>query len=64
MAGSSRIAKTTSKRPDRNGVYKCRLSRKQFAVSVGTIFKDSHIVIGKWLDLKVAVTGRLESLPY
>jgi transposase-like protein len=41
--------KADSKRPVRKGVYKCRACRKQFTVTVGTIFEDSHIPISKWL---------------
>ncbi len=41
--------KAASKKPARNGVYKCAACRKQFTVTVGTIFEDSHIPIGKWL---------------
>lgn len=41
--------KAESKRPVRKGVYKCRACRKQFTVTVGTIFEDSHIPISKWL---------------
>jgi transposase-like protein len=41
--------KETSKRPARQGLYKCRECRKQFTVTVGTIFEDSHIPISKWL---------------
>src|SRR5881396_3192293 len=41
--------KPTSKRPGRKGLWKCRKCRKQFTVTVGTIFEDSHIPIGKWL---------------
>ncbi len=41
--------KATSKRPGRQGLYKCRACRKQFTVTVGTIFEDSHIPISKWL---------------
>jgi transposase-like protein len=33
----------------RKGVYKCANCRKQYTVTVGTIFEDSHIPIGKWL---------------
>jgi len=29
--------------------YKCASCRKQFTVSVGTIFEDSHIPFGKWI---------------
>jgi transposase-like protein len=41
--------RATSKRPCRKGLYKCRACRKQFTVTVGTIFEDSHIPISKWL---------------
>ena len=41
--------KKDSKRPVRNGVYKCNKCRKQFTVTVGTIFEDSHIALNKWL---------------
>ena len=33
----------------RRGVWKCRACRKQFTVTVGTIFEDSHIALRKWL---------------
>jgi transposase-like protein len=33
----------------RQGVYKCRACRKQFTVTVGTIFEDSHIKLTVWL---------------
>jgi len=42
-------AKATSQKPGRKGLYKCRACRKQFTVTVGTIFEDSHIPISKWL---------------
>ncbi|MGD1148082.1 MAG: IS1595 family transposase [Thermoanaerobaculaceae bacterium] len=32
----------------RPGTYKCRSCRKQFAVTVGTIFEGSHIGLQKW----------------
>jgi len=41
--------KPDSKRPARKGVYKCKECRKQFTVTVGTIFEDSHIPLNKWL---------------
>jgi len=41
--------KASSKRPCRKGLYKCRDCRKQFTVTVGTIFEDSHVPISKWL---------------
>lgn len=41
--------KVGSKRPGRKGLLKCRACRKQFTVTVGTIFEDSHIPIVTWL---------------
>jgi transposase-like protein len=41
--------KATSKKPGRKGLYKCRVCRKQFTVTVGTVFEDSRIPISKWL---------------
>ena len=36
----------------RKGLYKCRIKecRKQFTVTVGTVFEDSHIPLNKWLQ--------------
>ena len=33
----------------RKGLYKCRACRKQFTVTVKTVFEDSHLPISKWL---------------
>lgn len=41
--------RATSKKPGRKGLYKCRACRKQFTVTVGTVFEDSHIPLSKWL---------------
>ena len=41
--------KATSKKPGRKGLYKCRACRKQFTVTVGTVFEDSHVPVSKWL---------------
>jgi len=41
--------KATSTKPVRKGVLKCKACRKQFTVTVGTIFEDSHIPLHKWL---------------
>lgn len=43
------VGNQKKKSPVRDGVYKCGACRKQFTVTVGTIFEDSHIPIGKWL---------------
>lgn len=41
--------RANSVRPVRPGVLKCRACRKQFTVTVGTIFEDTHIPLSKWL---------------
>jgi transposase-like protein len=41
--------KENSKQPVREGVWKCKSCRKQFSVTVGTVFEDSHIPLNKWL---------------
>lgn len=43
------VAKATSKKPGRKGLYKCKACRKQFTVTVGTVFEDSRIPLSKWL---------------
>jgi transposase-like protein len=42
-------AKSRAKTAVRKGVWKCGGCRKQFTVTVGTIFSDSHIPLNKWL---------------
>lgn len=42
-------AKPDSKSPVRPGVWKCKGCRKQFTVTKGTIFEDSHIPLNIWL---------------
>src|ERR1700728_2662241 len=42
-------AKADSKSPVRPGVWKCKGCRKQFTVTKGTIFEDSHIPLNTWL---------------
>src|ERR1035438_7498560 len=42
-------AKAESKTGARKGLWKCGGCRKQFSVTVGTVFEDSHIPIHKWL---------------
>lgn len=41
--------KGESKQPVRKGVWKCHKCRKQFSVTVGTVFERSHIPLHKWL---------------
>ena len=43
------IPKPSSKSAVRKGVWKCKSCRKQFTVTVNTIFSDSHIPLHKWL---------------
>jgi transposase-like protein len=42
-------AKPGSKRPVRKGVWKCRDCRKQFTVTIGTVFAETHIPLNKWV---------------
>ena len=42
-------SKPDSKHQLRKGVYKCGGCRKQFTLTVGTIFEGSHIPLHKWL---------------
>lgn len=34
----------------RDGLYNCRRCRRQFTVTVGTIFEGSHIPLAKWVQ--------------
>jgi transposase-like protein len=49
--GSAYRLKPTSngKTHVRHGVWKCSSCNKQFTVTIGTIFEDSHIPLSKWL---------------
>ena len=38
-----------SKKPVRNGVWKCYGCCEQYSVTVGTVFEDSHIPLHRWL---------------
>lgn len=42
-------AKPDSKRPVRRGVWKCRDCRKQFTVTIGTVFAETHIPLNATL---------------
>lgn len=42
-------AKASGGRKARKGLYKCSGCRKQFTVTVGTIFESSRIPLNKWL---------------
>lgn len=43
------MPKATSKKPGRPGLLRCRPCKRQFTVTVGTIFESSHIPLNKWL---------------
>ena len=34
----------------RKGLLKCRACRKQFSVTIGTVFEDSHVPLTKWIQ--------------
>src|SRR5688500_8261097 len=58
--GTERYAlmrKATSQKPGRKGLYKCKACRKQFTVTVGTVFEDSHIPLNKWLQAIYLITA-------
>jgi len=42
--------KAGSAKPGRKGLLKCKACRKQFTVTVGTVFEDSHIKLSKWIQ--------------
>jgi transposase-like protein len=42
-------AKPGSARPVRKGVWKCKDCRKQFTVTIGTVFAETHIPLNKWV---------------
>jgi transposase-like protein len=50
--GGAEPYKLTPRKPGtktRLGLYKCKACRKQFTVTVGTVFEDSRIPLSKWL---------------
>jgi len=47
--GSDKGAYALQGKAHRKGVYKCKACRKQFTVTVNTIFEGSHIKISDWL---------------
>ncbi len=51
-----RITRLTSKSA-RPGLHKCNECRKQFTVTVGTIFEDSKIPLNKWLMAFALLNG-------
>ena len=50
VGGHYRVnARKGSRRPVMPGVWKCRDCRKQFTVTVGTVFQGSKIPLTKWV---------------
>lgn len=43
------VPKVGSKKPGRAGLLRCRPCKRQFTVTVGTIFEGSHVPLHKWL---------------
>jgi transposase-like protein len=43
--------KPNEKSKTRKGLWKCKACRKQFTVTVGTIFEDSHLSLAAWLKI-------------
>ena len=41
--------RSSSNKPCRKGLYKCKDCKKQYSVTVGTIFHGSHVKLGIWL---------------
>lgn len=54
--GTERISKMAGK-ATRFGLYKCYACRKQFRVTVGTIFEKSHIPMHLWLQAFYLIAG-------
>lgn len=54
--GTERISKMQGK-ATRHGLYKCYACRKQFRVTVGTIFEKSHVPMHLWLQAFYLIAG-------
>jgi len=54
--------KAASKSPARKGLYFCGSCRKQFSVTVGTVFEGSHIPISKWLMAMFIICSSKKSI--
>ena len=55
-------AKPGSKRPVRPGVWKCQDCRKQFTVTVGTVFENTRVPLRKWLYVAQLMTCAKKSV--
>ena len=54
--------KPGSKSPARKGLFSCAACRKQFSVTVGTVFEGSHIPISKWLMAMFIICSSKKSI--
>lgn len=54
--------KAGSKSPARKGLFSCAACRKQFSVTVGTVFEGSHIPISKWLMAMFIICSSKKSI--
>lgn len=54
--------KPGSKAPARKGLYCCAACRKQFSVTVGTVFEGSHVPISKWLMAMFIICSSKKSI--
>ncbi len=51
-----------SRRPVRQGVWKCRDCRRQFTVTVGTVFHGSKIPLSKWVTAIYLMSASAKTL--
>ncbi len=49
--------KATSKKPARAGLYKCKKCRRQFTVTVGTVFENTRVPLNKWVAVLQLMTA-------
>jgi transposase-like protein len=50
-------ARAESVKPGRAGLLRCRACKRQFTVTTGTVFEDSHIPMTKWLQAIYLLTA-------
>lgn len=51
------VPRKESKKPGRKGLLRCRKCKRQFTVTTGTVFEDSHIPMTKWLQAIYLLTA-------
>jgi transposase-like protein len=50
------------KQSHRDGLYRCKICRGQFTVTVGTIFASSKVPLRKWLQAAHLISSREQSM--